>query len=434
MDVVQEKHPEPPPRPDMIRGAAKGLLTAAKADPPDDLDRRAARVKTRDQLTALLKELWPRGEEAPTAEVLESAALNGLFAAVPGQGVFITADAAKAVEASNANRYVGIGIQLRIHPQEKLPEIVTPVGHGPARRAGLEAGDLIVEVDGKSTRDVPLSKVVEWLRGEEGTTFRLTVRTPGAAEARALTMTRSVVPFETAMGYRRAADDGWDFRIDPRGPVGYVRVDRFLSSTPHELRRLERRLRSEGARALVLDLRSSGGGSELHNGTLVASALLDGGLMWRWHGADKQVREYRAGREGLFRDWPLAVLINDSLDSAGSAVAAALQDNGRATLVGEATRNGGFVTSLVPLPDGLGTLSFRTGRLERAAKGRGWPVEPDHVVTLTKKQREALDAWLVAKGRLEKPGSAADKAPEDPQLDKAVELLRAALKKADEGR
>lgn len=351
---------------------------------------------------------------------------------MPGQGVFITADTAKAVEAGNANRYVGIGIQLRIHPQEKLPEIVSPVGRGPARRAGIETGDLIVEVDGKSTRDVPLAKVVEWLRGEEGTTFLLTVRTPGA-EARTLKMTRSVVPFETAMGYRRAADDGWDFRIDPRGSVGYVRVDRFLSSTPHELRRLERRLRSEGARALVLDLRN-GGGSELHNGTLVADALLGGGLMWRWHGADKQVREYRAGRECLFRDWPLAVLINDSLDSAEGAVVAALQDNGRATLVGEATRNGGFVKSIVPLPDGLGALSFNTGRLERAAKGRGWPVEPDHVVTLTKKQREALNTWLLAKGRLEKPGSAADKPPEDPQLDKAVELLRDALKKADQGR
>jgi hypothetical protein len=84
------------------------------------------------------------------------------------------------------------------------------------------------------------------------------------------------------------------------------------------------------------------------------------------------------------------------------------------------------------MPDGQGALSFRTGRLERTAKGRDWPVEPDHAVPLTKKQREAIDHWLGEKGRPPEPGSDADKAPDDPQLAKAAELLRAALKKADE--
>jgi C-terminal peptidase prc len=433
MDLVRQKHPEPPAREDMILGAAQALYKAAKESPPDDLKGRVARIQTREQLNAFFQEVWPRGADEARTEVLQSAVFDGLLGTLPGSGVFLPPDQAKATEANIANRYVGIGIQIRVHPDEKLPQIVTPVGNGPARKGGIEPGDLILEVDGKSTRDVPLGKVVEWLRGDEGTSFTMVVRAPDEKETRTLKFTRTVVPFESALGYRRAPKDSWEFRIDPQGPIAYVRLEQLRSSTPHELRQVERRLRSEGARAVVLDLRN-GGGSDYHNATLTAAALLDGQLMWTLHGPDKQAQVCRAGQEGLFRDWPMAVLINDRVDASEGAVAAALQDGGRAPLVGEATRVGGFVNTIVPLPDGEGAVSLRTGRLERAAKGRTWPVQPDHAVALTKEQRTAVDRWLTAKTRLEQPGSEADQPPDDPQLDKAVELLRAALKKKDEAR
>jgi C-terminal peptidase prc len=428
VDLVEEKHPEPPSRDALMLAAAEALVRASKVAPPDDLRRRVAGLKTPEQLAAFLKEIWPQGKEAPPAEQLGAAITQGLFAAIPGGGSCMPPEMMKLHEASSANRYVGIGIQVRIHPGENLPQIVTPVGKGPARRAGIEPNDLIVAVDGKSTRDVPLRQVVEWLRGEEGTTFLLTLRAPGAAQSRTLTMTRTVVPFDTVFGYRRAPDDGWQFRMEPRGPLGYVRLETLLSSTPHELRQVERRLRSEGTRAVVFDLRSSSGISEFHNGMLVASSLLDGGLMWSLRGADKQARECRAGHECLFRDWPLAVLVNDRVDPTLAAIAAALQDNGRATLIGETTREGGYVTSVLPLADGEGGLTLRTGRLERAAPGRGWPVQPDLAVPLTREQRQAVDEWLQAKDRTEQPGSRADRPPADPQLDRAVELLHAALR------
>jgi C-terminal peptidase prc len=433
MDLVREKHPEPPARDAMMLGAAEALFKATNASPPDDLARRVAGLKTREQLDTFLQDAWPRGADEARNEQVGAAVLEGLFATIPGKANLIPADVAKVVEAASANRYVGIGIILRIHSDEKVAQIVSPVAGGPAHKAGILPDDLILEVDGKSTRDVPIAKVVEWIRGDEGTSFTLLVQTPGAEKARTLKMTRSVVPFETVLGYHRTPGDGWEFLIEPKGPVAYLRMQDLKSSTPHELRQLERRLKSEGARALVLDFRN-GGGSDLHNGTLVASALLDGGLMWTVRGADKQVQVCRAGHECLFRDWPMALLINDNVDSAEGAVVAALQDGGRAALVGEPTRNGGFVTSMLPLPDGMGSLTFRTGSLERAAKERGWPVKPDHEVTLTKEQRKEVDEWLTAKQRLEKPGSPADQPPKDPQLDEAVELLRAALKKKDQAR
>jgi C-terminal peptidase prc len=433
MDLVREKHPEPPARADMMLAAAKAVLTAAKKPVPDDLERRARAVQSREQFTALLKEVWPKGDGAPECELLEAAALEGVFAPVPGKGVFSPPDEVRAADQISGNRYIGTGIQIRLHPDEKYPQIVVPFRGAPAQKAGLKPDDLIIEVDGKSTHDLPIRKVVDMLRGDEGTTLTVVVRAPGSDEKRTVKMTRSVVPFEHAMGYRRASEDAWDYLIDPKGPIGYVRVSGCTSSTPHELRQAERRLRSQGARALVLDFRSSGGDGDLHSATLLADALLDGAPLWRLHEAGKEARDFRSGRDCQFRDWPLVVLVNDTVSTAEGMVVAALQDNGRAVLVGEATRVGGFVNSRIPMPDGQGALTFRTGRLERTAKGRGWPVEPDHAVALTKKQREPVEDWLRNKGRPPEPGSDADKAPDDPQLNKAVELLQAALKKTDKG-
>jgi C-terminal peptidase prc len=433
MDLVREKHPEPPSRQAMLAAAAKALFAAAKTAAPDDLQDRVGRVKTREQCAALLKEVWPRGADVPATPELEQAALQGLFDAVPGRGVFTPPAEVRVLDQISGNRYVGTGIQIAIHADEKMPQIITPFRGGPARKAGIKPGELIVEVEGKSTRDVPLPKVVEWLRGEEGTTVTVAVRAPGAKEQRTVKMTRSVVPFDSLYGYKLAEEDVWDYRVDARAGIGYVRVDSCRVSTLHELRQVERRLRAQGARALVIDFRS-GGGSEFSHGQLVADALLDGAPLWRLREAGGQVREVRSGRDCLFRDWPLAVLVNDHTDTVEGAIAAALQDNGRAVLVGEETLVGGFVNTLLPLPDGAGAVRFRTGRLERVGKDREWPVKPEQAVPLTKKQREAVDAWLIAKGRSYQPGSPEDKAPEDPQLDKAVGLLRAALKKKGEAR
>src|SRR5262249_35822359 len=155
-------------------------------------------------------------------------------------------------------------------------------------------------------------------------------------KSRTYKMTRAVVPFDSLAGYRRLSEDEWDYRPDAETPVAYVRVDALRISTLQELRQLEPRLRAKGFRALILDMRFSNGDGMVRNAALFADGLLDGGLMWTARGADENSRqEYRADRECLFRDWPIALLINDTLDRQQALVAAALQDNGRAVLVGE---------------------------------------------------------------------------------------------------
>jgi carboxyl-terminal processing protease len=305
---------------------------------------------------------------------------------------------------------------------------MNPFPGGAARKGGALAGDLLLEVEGKSTHNVELMKVVEWVRGEEGSGITIVVQKPGAAERRTLRLTRAVVPFETVLGYRRASEESWAYRVDPAAPVAYVRVGSLRASTLHELRKLESRALAEGCRALVLDFRSSCGEGVLYHAALVADGLLDGGLMWSVRGAHGDVRDFKADRECLFRSWPLAVLVDKDLcDRTQGALIAALQDNGRAAIVGEPTQCDGYVNAILPLPESKDSLILRTARIERAAKGKNWPVQPDFPVPLNDAQRTAVLAWLRQKEQADLASRTDERPPDDPQLTKALEILRGAL-------
>jgi carboxyl-terminal processing protease len=249
----------------------------------------------------------------------------------------------------------------------------------------------------------------------------MTVRQPAEKDVRTLTMVRSEVPFETVQGFRRQADDTWTYRIDPAKPVGYVWIKSIKSSTLHELREVERKLKADGIRSLIIDLRSSASMDDLlQHAALAADGLLDSGVLWRLRDKQNQVTEINADPECLFRAWPLAVLVNSETRSVcQAALAAALQDQGRAFLVGEPPRCDGFVTSRVNLPDDQGALFLRTARLERAS-GSAWPVRPDAPVALNPRQHDLIREWLRKK---DLPAGSADEPPADPQLQKAIDLL-----------
>jgi C-terminal peptidase prc len=424
MAVVQEKHVDPPARTDMTLLGATALLKAGKATVPDDLPRRAADAATEAQLADLLRTLWPTGQQ--DAE-LEAAALAGFLDGLPGRPAIHTDAQVKLSEQLRDNRYVGIGIRLTRNEKEQFPQIESPFRRGPARVAGARPGDLIVEIDGRNTKGVlDLEKIVTWLRGEAGTSVTVVVRQPGAAETRTLKLVRGVVPIDSVYGYRRTSEESWDYLADRDAGIAYVWVMSIKSSTLHELRQAERRLRADGAKALVLDFRFSAGDGNLHDVSLLADGLLDQGVMWSVRGKGDQVREYRADREALFRGWPLVALTSDLRDNCQAACLAALRDNDRAVLVGEPTANDGLVRSRFPLPGGKDALTLLTGRLDRA-KG-GWPLRPDHAVELDKEKRAAVLKWLTDKQLTELPAGTDDHRPVDPQLDRALTVLRQALK------
>jgi carboxyl-terminal processing protease len=449
-DLVLDRDVEPCTRQEMFLGGVRGLLHAADRQPPADLSRRVSALTTPEQLAALLREVWPPAEGAAQkkTEELEAHFGAGLLAAIPGRPQLIPPNVLKVEEQVAGNRYVGIGIQIRLNEGEHFPQIVDAFRRGTARRGGARADDLIVEVNGHSTHDVPLGQVIDWIRGDEGTAVTMVVRQPKATDKRTLHLMRAKVPFDTVLGFRRQSEETWSYRIDPDQPIAYARIASINSATLHDLRQLERTLRAEACRALVLDLRFSAGAEPgLESAALVADGLLDGGVMWRLRDAHG-VKEVRADAECLFRGWPLAVLVNgEPLGVAPEAVAAALQDNGRAVLVGGpgetrvrvqlvggepvgVAERGRYVTTLFRLPDNLGAVALRTARVERASRKRDWPVSPDHVVKMESKQREAVWEWHRRQEMSDPPAGARDQPPDDPQLTKAVLLLRDALKSA----
>jgi carboxyl-terminal processing protease len=432
-DLVLENHIDPPTRQEMFLGGIRALY--GEGAPPADLSRKVSGLATEEQFAAFLKDHWPTAvaENAPPSQTAETF-LRGALTRVSGQPFLMSPSVAKGVEAVAANRYVGTGIQITVNAKENLTQIVNPFANGPARKAGARPGDLIMEVDGVSMEGIKLQEVVERIRGEEGTKVTFTVRQPGEKETRLLTMTRGPVPFDTVAGYQRMAEDRWQYRVKPDEPIAYLRLEQVLPSTPSELRKLERVLLADGIQAVVLDLRSSAGG-DVQPAALTADELLDGGLLWRVRDAKGRVKEYRADRDCLFRGCPLAVLVDQHTRGGLEFVAAALQDNKRVVIVGEATRGEGFVTTLMHLPDDEGAVQLRTGRVERAAPAKGqeslaWrPVTPDHAVAMDQAKAQAVMTWQHQQQLPEPPADGVNGPPDDPQLAKALEVLRAALKK-----
>jgi carboxyl-terminal processing protease len=426
-EVVLQNHFDPPARQEMLLAVAKALAKASGRSATAGLSRQVSRVVKEKDWLALVGKKWPRINRAAAASALE-----GLLRSVPGRPNLIPAAQLEHFAVVSANRYVGIGIQIKLDAKRQLAQILVPLRRGPARRAGARPNDLIVRIDGRSAHGLSILKVVERIRGKEGTGVTLDVRQPGSKRVRTLKMIRSVVPFENVLGYRRLSEEEWNYRVAKDAPIAYVWVESVSASTLHELRQVERKLKAQGIRALVLDLRFCSGSGSLQQAALLADGLLDGGVLWRLRDARGRVKEFRADRECLFRGWPLAVLINDKgMDMVPQMVAAALQDNGRAVLVGEKTRGDGYANRMVPLPGGKEVLLLRTTAIERAGKKpRGWGVEPDHPVAMTEAQRKALRKWLLQKDLPELPPRTTDEPPPDPQLAKAMELLRAALKKA----
>jgi carboxyl-terminal processing protease len=376
-----------------VLGAGVMLVRGVSADRPAP----SAPAPAPRAQASLLEEVTRRVRndyvDSVSRDQLDRAAVDGMLASLDPHSAFLDAAEYEAMRVSTTGHYSGVG--LEVAEKDGRIVVVNPIEGSPADRAGVRAGDVLLEVDGHAVEAGRLAEAIEHMRGFVGSYVRVAVVRAGEPEPLQFALERSEVQVRTV-------------RAEPLpGHLGYVRITHFSDSTPRDFDRQLSQLQEAAPLAgLVLDLRGNPGGV-LESAVAVADDLLDDGVIVRAEGRTAASRfEMRATEGDLLRHAPVVVLVDHQSASGAEIVAGALRDHGRATLMGERTFGKGSVQTVMPLPDGQ-ALKLTTSRYftPSGASIHDRGIEPD----------VALSAA---------PGPAAPAGPRDVAADPAV---RAAL-------
>jgi len=277
--------------------------------------------------------------------------------------------------------------------------IVSPMADSPAEKAGLKPGDRIIAVDGEDITDLDPELVIRRVLGPAGTTVTLTVLREGSDEPLDFEVTRAHITIPSVEG--KMLDDG----------IAYVHIYTFGANTGSELDKILEDLMAQNPSGIIVDLRYNGGGY-LQTAIDVASEFLPKGKVVLYEEYGDGTRDVHKTHDGgRVLDIPMVILVNEGTASASEVVSGALQDYGRAQLVGVTTYGKGSVQIWTPLSDEQGAVRVTIARWltpnERQIDKVG--LEPDVVAEMTEEDYQ--------NGK-------------DPQLDKAIEVLKEAIKNA----
>jgi carboxyl-terminal processing protease len=328
---------------------------------------------------------------------------------------------------------------------------LSPLVGTPAYKAGIQAGDRILEIEGKSTEGITnLDDAVSKLKGEAGTSVTLTILHRGQRTPEKLTITRELVHVETVLGERRKQDDTWDFMLDADKKIGYIRITGFSRDTARDVEAALKDLESQKLRGLILDLRSNPGGL-LTSAVEISDLFVADGRIVSTSGRNTDERKFDARKPGTYEGFPMAVLVNRYSASASEIVSACLQDHKRAVVVGERTYGKGSVQNVVELENGKSAMKLTTAGYLRpngknidkdVARQQGsseWGVSPDEgleervgdeerIRVARERERRSI-VKVHSKPGQETPEEEPKPAEETPdrQLNKALEYLSGQL-------
>jgi carboxyl-terminal processing protease len=365
-------------------------------------------------------------ESKPTKDLVYGA-IKGAMGTLDPHSSFMSPDEFKELQIETKGRFTGIGIEITL--KDRILTVVSPIEGTPGFRAGLQSGDQIVKINGKSTKNTSLTEAVSMIRGPKGTQVVLTINREGFAQPRDFSITRETIPIRSVKA-----------RILPDG-IGYVRLVNFQDQTDNDMRSylasMERKLTP--MKGLIIDLRNNSGGL-LEQAVRVTDEFLASGLIVYTEGrsARQNMKFYaQPGKSGPKTRIPIVVLINEGSASASEIVAGALKDLKRAVIVGAKSFGKGSVQTIIPLEDGSAlrlttALYYTPSGITIQDKG----IIPDVVVagtevpegkSVAKLREEALDKKMKRQGLTDKPWSqpiTAEELAADPQLAKAAEILR----------
>jgi carboxyl-terminal processing protease len=354
-------------------------------------------------------------DDVPPKELIYSA-IKGTLRGLDPHSSFLDPDSLKEMQVETSGSFGGLGIEITL--RDDILTVVSPIEGTPAFRAGLQPGDRIIKIDGLTTKDMQLADAVKRMRGKPGTKVTISVVREGWAEPKDFDIQREVIHVQSVRTHE--LEDG----------VGYIRLRQFQEQTAQDLDAAIDKLAKAGMKAMVLDLRNNPGGL-LTSAVEVSEKFLDDGklVVYTEGRVRNQNMRFTAHAKRPHTKLPMVVLVNQGSASASEIVAGALQDYGRAKVVGTQSFGKGSVQTIIPLSDGAGlrltTAKYFTPK-GRSIQGKG--ITPDVIVEVPKETKEAKEA---------KEAAAKDKPPapmpppnpleelkKDVQLQKALEVLK----------
>lgn len=337
--------------------------------------------------------------DVPGNRDLTYGAIRGVLDALEDPNtILIDPETAEVQRTRLEGEFEGIGAYVALNQDGQLV-IVSPMEGQPAEEAGLQAGDIVLEVDGQEITGMTLTDAVLLIRGPGGTTVTLTILRPGEEETRTFEITRGAIEVPTVT--HRTLEEAPE--------IGYIRLVEFGERSNEELRDAIRDLQDQDVKAYILDIRNNPGGFLRAAIDVTGQFVGDRKLIVTEQWSDGREQEFSAPRGGLLtdNDVPLVVLVNKGSASASEILAGAIQDHQRGTLVGEETFGKGAVQNVYTLSD-QSQLNVTVAHwlTPNGDDIHGQGVLPDIVVTLTQEQIDAQ---------------------QDVQLERAIEVLQQEL-------
>ncbi|MBB6519868.1 S41 family peptidase [Pseudoteredinibacter isoporae] len=275
-------------------------------------------------------------EEVDDATLFEYA-IKGMLSELDPHSTFLDASNFDNLKENTTGQYGGLGIEVGM--EDGFVKVISPMDDTPASTAGIEAGDLIVQIDGKSIKGKSLAEAIELMRGEKGSKITLKVMRDGLEKPKDIEIIRDYIKVTSVRS--RLLDDHY----------GLIRIAQFQIPTGKDFVKAIEKLKSEAEplKGLIIDLRNNPGGV-LRASVQVADALMDGGQVVYTEGRIKGANaEFNAEPGDITDGMPVIVLINGGSASASEIVAGALQDHDRAVILGTRSFGKGSVQSVIPI-------------------------------------------------------------------------------------
>ena len=376
---------------------------------------------------------------------LVEAAVRGMLSELDPYSNYISPEQLDRFKTGVEAEFGGVGIQVSV--EDGHLKVISPLVGTPAYRAGMMAGDHIVEIAGETTKGITIDEAVRRMKGKVGTEVAIKVIHPNTTTPEAIKLKREIIRVETVLGDNRNTDDSWNWMYDEEKKIGYIRLTAFARHTAEELRGALDKLIEQGVEGLVLDLRFNPGGL-LSSAIEVSDMFVDDGRIVSTEGKNAIPKTWDAHKKGTFKDFPMAILINRYSASASEIVSGCLQDHDRAVVVGERTWGKGSVQNIVELEEGSSALKLTTAgyrrpsgknihRFKDSKEEDEWGVSPNEgfAIKLSGPEMSLLHKYwrerdIVRKQETEKPDSSDDGQETDfvdTQLKKSLEYLHEQL-------